>query len=82
MVKYDEMEDENGDSVDNSVESAPPPRSCDARNALLTVMKYMESNEHATEQDITNVNNLRSRIDDSLVSLFSKQTNITTFEKI
>ena len=40
-------------------------------------MRYMESNEHAAEQDIMNVNNLHSSID----SLFSKQTNITTLKK-
>ena len=80
MVKDDDKEDEIGDSVDNSVEAAPPPTLCEARNALLTVMRYMETNGHATEQDITNINNLHSHID-SLVSLFSKQTNSTTFEK-
>ena len=80
MVK-DDREDENGDSVDNSVKTAPPPTLCDHEMRCLQLWD-IESNEHATEQDITTVNNLHSHIN-SLVSLFSKQTTITTFfEKI
>ena len=36
-------------SVDNSVETSPPPTLCEAQNALLTVMRYMESNENTSE---------------------------------
>ena len=76
----DEEDAEIADNAANDAISEPLHSSRDARQALHTLMRYMEGNDLSTEQDITAVHRLNTRLQ-SMLSAGSSQTKITAFLK-
>lgn len=75
-----DLVEDNDSETETPQHDEPPVSASDARKAISTILRYIESNERASSTDVNAATQLKNRLDDLITSSLS-QRKLTEFFK-